>query len=96
MVFNQKIIQPQGGEIMIRKLVNDILQSSEMYGRLVKHPSTMNSDKTIFWRPSDTGYVKINYDGAACSTSGKAACGGVIRDHHSNVSLLRSQHWGLF
>lgn len=36
----------------------------------------------IHWWLPNVGWVKINSDGAFCSSSGLATCGGLICDHH--------------
>lgn len=82
---------------MIRKLVTEILQGHNLHGCLVKHHSLVNVKtcrlQPIYWRPLIPGFVKIiNCDGAASNSTGDAACGGVIRDHHGTVIVSFSRH----
>lgn len=40
---------------------------------------------TIRWNTPPNGWIKVNFDGAAKGNSGRARCGGVLRDHVGNV-----------
>ena len=44
-----------------------------------------NPRLTIRWKNPPIGWIKGNFDGAAKGNPGRAGCGGVLRDHASNI-----------
>ncbi|KAK8503952.1 hypothetical protein V6N12_019120 [Hibiscus sabdariffa] len=53
---------------------------------LSARPSRRVDRSLIRWQFPRTGWVKVNTDGSRCPASGRASCGGVIRDENGSGS----------
>ncbi|KAL4305413.1 hypothetical protein AHAS_Ahas16G0075800 [Arachis hypogaea] len=61
----------------------------------------------IGWSPPSELWIKINVDGPACVTTGRAGCGGIIRNYQGRwlagymmnigtCSAFKAELWGVF
>lgn len=94
LVFNQSHCQPLGVVHMIKKVATEVLQSQYMHGKMMKHQKDINMEPSICWKPPDTGFVKVNCDGAMSHDPRTAACGGVIRDERGNTVVAYAKYLG--
>lgn len=49
----------------------------------------------VLWQPPQVNWIKCNIDGASNVNPGNSACGGIFRDHDSNVILCFSEPLGI-
>ncbi|KAK3220860.1 hypothetical protein Dsin_014830 [Dipteronia sinensis] len=68
----------------MRNCVDDllILHRFDICGRPARTPVI----KSVIWWPLAPGWIKVNTDGAALSSSGAGGCGGVFRNYRGFVN----------
>lgn len=59
---------------------HSILKSIEVHSALKEVRNPFPVDSNLGWKPPDTGWFKVNSDGAVTNFGTKAGCGGVLRD----------------
>ncbi|KAJ1404895.1 putative non-LTR retroelement reverse transcriptase [Sesbania bispinosa] len=55
----------------------------------------MVKEVLVSWTCPPVNWVKINYDGSVCSTSSRATCGGLLRDHHGHFIGGYAKNFGV-
>lgn len=59
------------------------------------------------WTPPERGWIKVNTDGCVKQTTGRASCGGIVRDEDANFvgaftlparncGVLEAELWGIY
>lgn len=79
-VFQQKIMHPLVTVRLINKSVTEIANSLSDWSTAIIRRDLSSRNAYIRWFPP-LGHIKLNCDGAFSSSSSKASCRGVIRDH---------------
>jgi ribonuclease HI len=68
-----------------RKLSSNSIRDFTILKRfnITIHQPKTNFLKEVFWHPPLVDWIKCNIDGASSGNPGKAACGGIFRNHES-------------
>ena len=60
----------------------------------IRHPKAPQI-REVFWFPPHSNWIKCNIDGASSGNPGNSACGGIFRDHNSDVILCFTEPLGI-
>ena len=79
------------------QLAKVIFSQAMEFTLCVNHPSSNQSKvmKQIRWERPNSGWVKLNTDGAASGSTNTTGCGGLIRNDQGNWLVGFSRNIGL-